>query len=127
LSSFRKLEHKYTNDILKCRKTIYRLDNYLKFGIDKSKESCPIDASSSCDQEYNPLRCWKNNHQLYLRSAKIAKRIFAVPVTSVAVKREFSLAGNIVTKKCSLLSPETVNDIIFQNSFERYKKNVQNK
>ncbi len=120
MSSFRKLEHKYTNHILKCRKTIYRLDNYLKFGIDKSKEPCPIDASSSCDEEYNPLDFWKNNHQLYPRLAKIAKRIFAVPATSAAVEREFSLAGNIVTKKFLQLSPEIVNDIIFQNSFERY-------
>jgi hypothetical protein len=42
------------------------------------------------------------------------------------VEREFSLAGNIITKKRSRLSPETVNDIIFLNSFERYnKQNIQ--
>jgi hypothetical protein len=50
-----------------------------------------------------------------------------VPATSAAVEREFSLAGNIITKKRSRLSPETVNDIIFQNSFEKYNRNnVQN-
>jgi hypothetical protein len=54
--------------------------------------------------------------------------IFAVPATSAAIEREFSLAGNIVTKKRSRLSPGTINDIIFLNSFERYnKQNAQNK
>ncbi|CAF0926191.1 unnamed protein product [Rotaria sordida] len=104
------------------------IDNYLKFGIYKSNESCSANASPSSDQEYNPLHFWKQNHSLYPRLAKIAKRVFAVPATSAAVEREFSLAGNIVTKKRSKLSSETVNDIIFQNSFEKYKrKNAQNK
>ncbi|CAF3806925.1 unnamed protein product [Rotaria sordida] len=104
------------------------IDNYLKFGIYKSNESCSANASPSSDQEYNPLHFWKKNHSLYPRLAKIAKRVFAVPATSAAVEREFSLAENIVTKKCSKLSPETVNDIIFQKSFEKYKrKNAQNK
>jgi hypothetical protein len=102
------------------------IDNYLKFGLDKSKETYSSDVSS-CDAEYNPLHFWKNNHSLYPRLARIAKRVFAVPATSAAVEREFSLAGNIVTKKRSRLSPDTVNDIIFKNSFARFsKKNAQN-
>ncbi len=59
---------------------------------------------------------------MYPRLAKIDKSIFAVPATSAAMGREFSLAGNIVTKKRLRLSPEIVNDIIFQKSFERYLK-----
>lgn len=104
------------------------IDNYLKFGMDKSKQSdIPTDSSPS-DQEYNPLDFWKQSHSLYPRLARIAKRVFAVPATSAAVEREFSLAGNIVTKKRSRLSPETVNDIIFLNSFEKYdKSHGQNK
>jgi len=102
------------------------IDNYLKFGINKLKESCSSN-SSLRDEEYNPLHFWKHNHTLYPRLAKIARRVFAVPATSAAVEREFSLAGNIITKKRSRLSPETVNDITFQNSFEKYnRKNVQN-
>jgi hypothetical protein len=102
------------------------IDNYLKFGFDKSKQS-DVSANSSADeQEYNPLHFWKHNYSLYPRLARIAKRVFAVPATSAAVEREFSLAGNIVTKKRSRLSPGTVNDIIFLNSFERYnKQNIQ--
>ncbi|CAF1564148.1 unnamed protein product [Rotaria magnacalcarata] len=101
------------------------IDNYLKFGTDKFNESC-YSNSSLCDEEYNPLHFWKCNHALYPRLAKIAKRVFSVPASSAGVEREFSLAGNIITKKRSRLSPETVNDIIFQNSFEKYnQKNVQ--
>jgi hypothetical protein len=102
------------------------IDNYLIFGVDRSNESCSSNASSSHDQECNPLHFWKHHHSSYPRLARIAKRVFSVPATSAAVEREFSLAGNIVTKKRSRLAPETVNDIIFQNSFERYcKKNIQ--
>jgi hypothetical protein len=102
------------------------IDNYLKFAIDKSKQSDVSANSSAYDQEYNPLNFWKHNYSSYPRLARIAKRIFAVPATSAAVEREFSLAGNIVTKKRSRLSPGTVNDIIFLNSFERYnKQNIQ--
>ncbi|CAF1411802.1 unnamed protein product [Rotaria sordida] len=68
---------------------------------DKSKQSCSTNASPLSDQEYNPLHFWKQNHSLYSRLAKIAKRVFAVPATSAAVEGKFSLAGNIVTKKRS--------------------------
>lgn len=98
------------------------IDNYLKFGIDKSKPSDVSANSSAHAQEYNPLNFWMQNYSLYPRLSKIAKRVFAVPATSSAVEREFSLAGNIVTKKRSRLSPETVNDIVFLNSFDRYSK-----
>ncbi|CAF4122372.1 unnamed protein product, partial [Rotaria sordida] len=74
---------------------------------DKSKQSCSANASPLSDQEYNPLHFWKQNHSLYPRLAKIAKRVFTVPATSTAVEGKFSLAGNIVTKKRSKLSPET--------------------
>lgn len=94
------------------------IDNYLKFGIDKSKESCSSNSFSRNDQEYNPLHFWKNNHSLYLRLTRIPKRSFPVPATSAAVEREFLLAENIVIKKGSRLSSDTVNDIIFKNSFE---------
>ena len=98
------------------------IDNYLKFGVDQLKQSDIPAHSSASDQEYNPLDFWRKNHSLYPRLATIAKRVFAVPATSAAVEREFSLAGNIITKKRSRLSPETVNDIIFLNSFEKYNK-----
>jgi hypothetical protein len=63
------------------------IDNYLKFGMDRSKESCSSNPSSTCDQEYNPLNFWKNHHSSYPRLARIAKRVFAMPTTSAAVER----------------------------------------
>jgi hypothetical protein len=127
------MQHYYEEEDEQCdlpttTAAIYQLeiDNYLKFAIDKSKQSDVSANSSAYDQEYNPLQFWKHNYSSYPRLARIAKRVFAVPATSAAVEREFSLAGNIVTKKRSRLSPGTVNDIIFLNSFERYnKQNIQ--
>lgn len=41
------------------------IDNYLKFRVDKSKQS---DASADClayEPEYNPLHFWRQNHSLH--------------------------------------------------------------
>ncbi|CAF1370514.1 unnamed protein product [Adineta ricciae] len=76
------------------------IGNYLKFGMDKQIESCSS-VSSSNEEEYNSLNFWKHNFRLYPRLSKMAKRVFSVLATSTAVEREFSLAGNIVTKKRS--------------------------
>ena len=92
------------------------IDSYLKFGSDKSEERSPSNHCSNAE-EYNPLHFWRLHHHSYPRLAKIAKRIFAVPATSAAVEREFSLTGNIITKKRSRLSPDIVDDIIFQIHF----------
>lgn len=97
------------------------IDSYLKFGADKPEENSSSSLGSK-NEEYNPLLFWKVHHHLYPRLAKIAKRIFAVPATSAAVEREFSSAGNLVTKKRSRLSPEMVNDIIFQHSFDKHRR-----
>ncbi|CAF1402114.1 unnamed protein product [Adineta steineri] len=103
-----------------------KIDNYLKFRIDKSNTPCSSTSSSSIE-EYNPLQFWKYNHTLYPRLAKIAKHVFAVPASSGGVERHFSLAGNIITKKRSRLSSDPVNDIIFQHSFNKYnQKNIEN-
>jgi hypothetical protein len=45
-----------------------------------------------------------------------------VPATSAAVEREFSLADNIVTQKRARLSPDTVNDIVFNHALTKLKE-----
>ncbi|CAM4851169.1 unnamed protein product [Rotaria magnacalcarata] len=61
-------------------------------------------------------------HSSYPALSKIAARIFSVPASSAAVEREFSLAGNIITQKRSKLSPDVVNDMVFNHSFKVHQQ-----
>ncbi len=64
----------------------------------------------------------EKKHTSYLVLGKVAARIFLVPATNVAVERELSFAGNIATKKCVKLSPEIVNDVVFNHPLTKYKQ-----
>jgi hypothetical protein len=74
------------------------------------------------EEEYNPLSFWKKMHSSYPILSKEAARVFGVPTSSAAVEREFSLAGNIITQKRSKLSPDAVNDMVFNHSYKMYKE-----
>ncbi|CAF1016759.1 unnamed protein product [Rotaria sordida] len=97
------------------------IELYIKQGLDKSTNS-----DESLQEEYNPLSFWKNMHSSYSILSKIAARVFSVPASSAAVEREFSLAGNIVTQKRSTLSPDVVNDMVFNHSYKVYQQGLDN-
>lgn len=59
------------------------------------------------------LEWWKKNQYEYPRLSKLARRILAIPASSVPSERVFSLAGNLISKKRSRLKPKLVNKIIF--------------
>jgi hypothetical protein len=94
------------------------IDLYLKHGSDKATT---INSEQEVE-EYNPLSFWKMKQASYPVLAKVAARILAVPATSGAVEREFSFTGNVITPKRSRLSPDTVNDIVFNHSYGIHRK-----
>ena len=61
----------------------------------------------------NSLIWWKAHELFYPHLAKLAKRVLAIPASSVPSERIFSLAGNIVNKKRSQLSNDNVDMLIF--------------
>ncbi|CAF3321152.1 unnamed protein product [Rotaria socialis] len=65
-------------------------------------------------------------HSTYPPLSKVAARIFSVPASSVAIEREFSLAGNLITQKRAKLSPDVVNDIVFNHSFKVHQQGLDN-
>ncbi|CAM4835812.1 unnamed protein product [Rotaria magnacalcarata] len=97
------------------------IELYLKHGTDQVHVSTP---PGQQNEEYNPLNFWKKKHSSYPILAKVAARVLAVPATSAAVERDFSFTGNIITQKRSKLSPDTINDIVFNHSYNMYKKNL---
>jgi hypothetical protein len=53
--------------------------------------------------------------------SKLARKYMAIPASSVPSEPIFSLAGNIVNKKRTMLSPENVNLLIFLNKKQLLK------
>ena len=79
---------------------IREIDRYINEEQQISQNECPL--------------VWRAQKQiLYPRVAEIAKVVLAIHASSVPSERIFSLAGNIVTRKRSRLSPENVDMLVF--------------
>ena len=61
----------------------------------------------------NPLVWWKDNQEHYPRLARLARKFFCIPATSVPSERAFSVAGHVVNEKRACLLPENVNMLVF--------------
>jgi len=62
-----------------------------------------------------PLDWWKENEQKYPRVAVVARKVLAVPASSVPSERVFSSAGLLVNKLRNRLAPALVDGIVFLN------------
>ena len=63
-------------------------------------------------KQQEPLLFWKENKEILPHLATIARRIFCIVATSVPSERCFSLAGQIVTKRRTRISPSNVRDVM---------------
>ena len=66
------------------------------------------------------LQWWAANAAKYSRVAVLARRYLAMPPTSVASERVFSLSGRVITKTRNRLLPDTATCLVFLN------KNIRN-
>ena len=64
---------------------------------------------------FDPLKWWKMNAHRFSALSVLAKKLLAVPGTSVPSERVFSVAGSTVTKKRASLSSATVDKLLFLN------------
>ncbi|XP_033725237.1 zinc finger BED domain-containing protein 1-like [Pecten maximus] len=77
--------------------------------------SSPVNTLSDSDKSLTTLEWWKENELFSPRIAVLAKHYLAVQASSVPSERVFSLAGELVSKKRSRMSPEHVDLFIFLN------------
>ena len=70
-------------------------------------------AEPSCLSIEDPLIGWKDRRNVYPTLSRVARKYLAIPASSVSSERIFSLAGNLVTKKSALLSPNNIDMLIF--------------
>jgi len=60
-----------------------------------------------------PLRWWAANVMSYPLVAKVARRLLAIPATSVASERLSSKAAGVITKKRNRLAPTKADCVVF--------------
>ncbi|KAK2658722.1 hypothetical protein Ddye_005255 [Dipteronia dyeriana] len=58
--------------------------------------------------KFDILHWWREHQKHFPILSIIAKQILAIPISTVAVKQEFSAGGNILDARWSLLSPESI-------------------
>ena len=68
----------------------------------------------------------ENKYISYPILTKVVARVFSVLATSAAVERKLNIEGNIITQKWTKLSPDTVNDIVFNYPLTKYKQKYNN-
>ena len=78
--------------------------------VDNAVERYKVEPSASLDQ--CPLKWWPEHTAIHGKMAHIARKYLGTPATTVLCESLFSLAGYIVQKRRSSLSPENGNKLI---------------
>ncbi|KAM1249395.1 hypothetical protein ACFX10_032046 [Malus domestica] len=64
------------------------------------------------DKQFKCLKWWKVHQEKYPISAKIARDVFAIPVSTVTSESTFSTGGRILDDYRSTLTPKMVEALI---------------
>lgn len=87
---------------------------------DNTVERYKVEPSASLDQ--CPLRWWSEHTAVYGKMAQIARKYLGTPASTVPCERLFSLAGHIVQKRRSSLSPDNVNKLVCLSDWWKKEK-----
>jgi len=61
----------------------------------------------------DPLEWWRTHKAILPVLARVARKFLAIPATGAPSERVWSVAGNVVTKKCARFSDENIDSIVF--------------
>ncbi|KAK3089656.1 hypothetical protein FSP39_005404 [Pinctada imbricata] len=82
---------------------------------DMLKEEISRYINVEMEGNFTVLQWWKQNELYFPRLSRVARRFLCVQASSVPSERVFSVAGSLVSKKRSRLTPENVDKFIFLN------------
>jgi len=83
--------------------------------LDYWQEMVPVEKEIDCDI----LAYWQKMEKTLPLLARLARRVFAIPVTSASSERVFSEGGNVISKSRTLLAAYKAEDLIFiQQNYE---------
>ena len=79
-------------------------------------------------QDYTTLDWWKDNNKGYGNLGLLVKKFLAIPASSAAVERIFSVAGNIIGSTRYVMNPKTLDSLTFMRKlFGDTKKQSETK
>ena len=107
----------------KVKKSLAKLLGQVKKPSDPGNATTPADridlemsryvSAPEIELDADPLQWWSMHAAAYPSLAKLARKYLCICGTSSASERLFSVAGNIVTAKWSLLQPHKVDMLVF--------------
>ncbi|VFQ96585.1 unnamed protein product [Cuscuta campestris] len=77
------------------------------------------------DVDFDVLGWWKRNEHMFPCLGMLARQVLSVPVSTVAVEREFSASGNILTDFRSCLSAEYLETLVCNQDWLLARRRAQ--
>ncbi|VFQ74596.1 unnamed protein product [Cuscuta campestris] len=77
------------------------------------------------DVEFDVLGWWKQNEHMFPSLAMLARQVLSVPVSTIAVEREFSAGGNILTDYQSCLNAESLETLVCNQDWLLARRRAQ--
>ncbi|VFQ84501.1 unnamed protein product [Cuscuta campestris] len=75
--------------------------------------------------DFDVLGWWKRNEHMFPCLGMLARQVLSVPVSTVAVEREFSAGGNILTDFRSCLSAESLETLVCNQDWLLARRRAQ--
>ncbi|RAL53807.1 hypothetical protein DM860_004278 [Cuscuta australis] len=77
------------------------------------------------DVDFDVLGWWKRNKHMFPCLGMLARQVLSVPVSTVAVEREFSAGGNILTDYRSCLNAESLETLVCNQDWLLARRRAQ--
>ncbi|VFQ77260.1 unnamed protein product [Cuscuta campestris] len=77
------------------------------------------------DVDFDVLGWWKRNEHMFPCLGMLARQVLSVPVSTVAVEREFSAGGNILTDYRSCLNAESLETLVCNQDWLLARRRAQ--
>ncbi|RAL45972.1 hypothetical protein DM860_006126 [Cuscuta australis] len=77
------------------------------------------------DVDFDVLGWWKRNEHTFPCLGMLARQVLSVPVSTVAVEREFSAGGNILTDYRSCLNAESLETLVCNQDWLLARRRAQ--
>ncbi|RAL54773.1 hypothetical protein DM860_017612 [Cuscuta australis] len=77
------------------------------------------------DIDFDVLGWWKQNEHMFPCLGMLARQVLSVPVSTVAVEREFSAGGNILTDYRSCLNAESLETLVCNQDWLLARRRAQ--
>ena len=92
---------------------VVRSDLYIE--STKATKRSRVESQIPVDPTVDPLQIWKKAQKICPYLAKVARDVLAVPATSAAPERKFSVAGDMNRQKRGRLTCANIEELVFLN------------